>query len=131
MLRFVALLLALLMLGSCATIFAQDERSVMITSNPPGAEITVNGQPKGHTPVRIKVNDHERLQVSVTKEGFHNGGCYINTSIGARWVIMDVAFFWALFAPVIVDLVTGQRASLDTAYCTVNLSPRQASALNR
>lgn len=122
MVRQLAFTLSLLMLSSCATVFAKNTRSIMVTSNPPGAEITVNGVAKGLTPTRISVNDHQRLQVAIRKPGFHGGGCYVNTSIGAVWVIADLIFIAAVL-PLVIDLITNSWSSLDTSYCTVNLMP--------
>ncbi len=109
-------------LSSCATLFADDTRSIMVTSTPSGAEITVNGTARGVTPTRITVDDHERLSVTIRKEGFHSGGCYINTSVGAIWVILDVVLFYTV-VPLVVDLVTGDWSSLESEFCSVNLLP--------
>lgn len=123
MYRSIAFLLAVLTLSSsCATLFADDTRSVMITSNPPGAEITVNGSVRGVTPTRMTVNDHDRLVVTIRKAGFHPGGCYINTSIGAVWVILDLVLF-ATIAPLVIDLITSDWSSLESEFCSVNLLP--------
>lgn len=123
MLRSVAFLLAVSMLvSSCATLFAKDDRSVMITSSPAGAEITVNGKVRGVTPIRLKVDNHDRLAVTIRKEGFHPGGCYINTKIGAVWVILDLVLF-ATIVPLVVDLVTGDWSYLESEFCSVNLLP--------
>lgn len=112
------------MLSSCATLFADDSRSVMVTSSPSGAEITVNGTARGVTPMKISVNDHERLSVTIRKEGFHPGGCYINTSVDAIWVILDVALIWVV-VPLVVDLVTGDWSGLESEFCSVNLLPME------
>ena len=121
MFRSIALLLAVLMLSSsCATLFAKDTRSIMITSSPPGAEITVNGSVHGLTPTRISVDNQERLEVTIRKDGFHSAGCYINTKIGAIWVILDVVLI-GLVVPLVVDLVTGNWSSLESEFCSVNL----------
>lgn len=110
------------MVSACATIFASDTRSIMITSSPPGAEIRINGQPKGTTPARIAVSDHERLEVTIAKPGFKPGGCYINTSVQAVWIVVDVLLIYTV-VPLLVDLITGEWSSLDSEYCTVELAP--------
>lgn len=123
MLRSIAFLLSLsLALGSCATLLARDTRDILITSNPSGAEIYVNGRPSGLTPTRLPVNDHQRLEVTMSKPGFKPGGCYINTSVGAVWVIVDLLLIYTV-VPLLVDLVTGEWSSLNSEYCTVQLVP--------
>ncbi len=110
------------MLSSCATIFAKDTRSVMITSSPPGATIMVNGTEKGVTPTRLDVGNHDKLAVTLRKEGFHPGGCYINTSIDAIWVIADVILI-ATIAPLVIDILTGEWSTLKSEFCSVHLLP--------
>ncbi len=124
MLRILAFLLSISLLASCATVFARDTREVMITSNPPGAEIMVNGRPAGMTPARIPVNDHERLEVTMSMPGYKPAGCYINTSVGAVWVIVDLVLFYTI-VPLVIDLVTGEWSSLNSEYCTAQLVPMQ------
>ncbi len=122
MLRGIALLVAILAFSSCATILAKDTRSVVVTSNPAGAQILVNGAEIGTTPTRISVNDHNRLEIVIRKTGFHSGGCYINTSVRALWVILDVVLIYTI-VPLVVDLVTGEWSSLESEFCTVDLQP--------
>ena len=122
MLRQIAFLISLALLSSCATVLAEKTRSFVVTSSPPGAEIAVNGAPYGQTPQRINVPESERLVVTVRKDGFHNGGCYVNTKIGAVWLIADALFFW-LVVPLVVDFLTSNWSRLETGYCTVNLAP--------
>ncbi len=117
-----ALLAILLMASSCATVFAKDTRSVMVTSNPPGATIVVNGKEKGVTPTRLHVDNNNKLAITMRMEGFHPGGCYINTSIDAIWVIADLILI-ALVIPLAVDLLTSEWSSLKSEFCAVNLLP--------
>lgn len=120
-----ALFLCVTLLGSsCATVFAQDTRQVMVTSNPPGASITVNGKAMGTTPSHVVVNDHETLQISIRKKGYHGSGCYINVSIRTVWLVVDLLLIYTVL-PLAVDLITGEWASLDSRYCLVNLVPLQ------
>ena len=123
MLRHLALFLSLAILSSCATLFADKTRSVVVTSSPPGAEIVVNGAPSGQTPRRITVPENERLVVTVRKDGFHSGGCYVNTKIRPLWIIADAVLFW-LIVPLVVDFATNNWSRLESGYCTVNLSQR-------
>jgi hypothetical protein len=128
MVRQLALVVALFMLSSCAAVFAEDTRSVVVTSNPPGAEIYVNGVAYGVTPKRIPVDNHSQLAVSIRKDGFHGAGCFVNTKIRPIWLIGDLLLIWAFAIPLVVDLVTDSWSILESEYCTVNLAPhRQGS----
>lgn len=121
-LRVIIIAIIVCTMSACATIFAKDTRSIMITSNPSGAEIHIDGRAHGTTPTRIKVNDHERLEVTIVKQGFKPGGCYINTSVEAVWIVVDVLLIYTV-VPIVVDLITGEWSSLNSAYCTVQLAP--------
>ncbi len=123
MLRQLAFVVALFTLGSCAAVFAKDTRNVVVTSNPPGADIYLNGVPFGVTPQRIPVDNHTQLSVAIRKAGFHGGGCLVNTKIRPAWIIGDLLFIWAFAIPLIVDLVTDSWSTLESEYCTVNLAP--------
>ena len=125
MLRPLAFVVSLFMLSSCATVFAKHTRSILVTSNPPGAEIIVKGKSWGVTPVRLKVDNHKDLALTIRKEGFHGAGCIVNTKIRALWVIADVALIY-LLVPLVVDLVTNNWAQLESEFCTVNLLPRNS-----
>lgn len=122
MARIVALLTILFFASSCATLFADNSRVITVTSSPPGAQVSLNGQIAGVTPTRVTVNDHEKLVVSVRKEGFHPAGCYMNTSVQAVWVILDILLFYTV-VPLVVDLVTDNWSSLEGEFCTVRLLP--------
>ena len=45
-------------------------RTVEIDSDPPGAELVVNGQPAGVTPVKMSFRHHGTYRVELRKEGF-------------------------------------------------------------
>jgi len=123
MLRIIILTITLaLVSSSCATLFNDKRRSVVVTSSPAGASILVNGKPRGITPKRISVSDQESLTISMRLDGYHAGGCYINTSVEAVWLILDVVLI-ATVAPIVVDLITDNWSSLKSEFCSVNLLP--------
>lgn len=80
----------------------------------------------GITPTRITVDTHEKLVVSVRKQGYHPAGCYMNTSIEAIWLILDILLFYTV-VPLVVDLVTNNWSTLEGEYCTVRLMPLAGS----
>ncbi len=123
MLRSIALITLVLFASSCATLFAGNTKEIMVTSNPPGAYVTLNGQAAGVTPTRVTVDNHEKMVVGVQMQGYQPAGCYMNTSISFVWVVLDV--IWAL-VPLLVDAVTGNWYELEGDVCTIHLIPVQA-----
>ena len=61
LLVWAVLLASLPLLGGCATIFAPSTRDVGIITDPVGARISVNGEPVGVGPKRVRVPNDEPL----------------------------------------------------------------------
>lgn len=59
-----AFLLALLLLGACV------ERRLLVRTDPPGAEVKVNGEKVGRSPVRCPFDHYGKVLVEVEKPGY-------------------------------------------------------------
>lgn len=59
-----AFLVALLLLGACV------ERRLLVRTDPPGADVTVNGDRVGRSPVRLPFDHYGKFLVEVEKPGF-------------------------------------------------------------
>ncbi len=100
-------LLALLSFScSCAMLFNEKEVDVSIGSNPPGADIFIEGRNYGKTPATIKI-EPKNYTVVLTKEGYgstqlnieywataRNGKC-IADMIGTMLIIPYYSFYWS------------------------------------
>ena len=62
-----AALLAILIL---ATASGCVKRTLSITSDPPGAQVIINGQPAGETPVELAFRHHGTYRVEVRRRGY-------------------------------------------------------------
>lgn len=60
----VAILLALSLLGACV------ERRLLIRTDPPGADVTVNGEKVGRAPVQWRFDHYGKVLVEVEKPGY-------------------------------------------------------------
>jgi hypothetical protein len=60
----VAILLALSLLGACV------ERRLLVRTDPPGAEVTVNGEKIGRAPVQWRFDHYGKVLVEVEKPGY-------------------------------------------------------------
>lgn len=63
-------LAAWLPLSSCATIINQTKQSVAISSQPTNAEVTIDQQPAGHTPLVTRLKRKQNHIVTITLEGY-------------------------------------------------------------
>ena len=55
----------LFLLTSCATLFSPQPQAVPVNSQPAGAEVFVNGEPMGHTPVTLNLDARQTYEVSL------------------------------------------------------------------
>ena len=99
-----ALLVALLALSGCGTLFNEEQRVVTIESSPPGAQVEVDGKRVGRTPYEITVPNNRRTAVVVDLAGHKSSECDIVPQIEPLWIVLD---FWFLF-PLVVDAATGR-----------------------
>ena len=98
-------------LVGCATLFKQKSRTVPFDSDPQGAEIYINGNRMGKTPMPMNLSNLKSVTVTFKKEGYEDKTYIINTKVGAGWVILDCL---GGLIPVVIDAVTENWYSLDT-----------------
>jgi hypothetical protein len=109
---YLACLLAAVVLSfsGCATIFQGTSTEVDFSSDPSGAEVYVNGFPKGTTPIEPKLESKKTYNIEFRKEGFETRTYTITNHVQAGWVVLDVLFG---LVPVVVDAATGSWYKLD------------------
>ncbi len=56
-------------LSGCATLFSKSTRKVKVTSTPTGAEVIVDGTPRGQTPVTIELDNRKAHDIGIGKRG--------------------------------------------------------------
>jgi len=93
---------------SCAALFNSGGGRVSFMSNPSSAEVIVDGQSLGRTPVTLQLDRKQTHQVTIKKDGKVRN-YILNTKIGAGWIVLDVL---AGFVPIVVDAATGSWYSL-------------------
>ena len=108
--------------SGCATIFKGTNGRVDFMSTPPEAEVWVNGNLMGRTPLKLKLNVKEEYRIEFRKEGFQTEVSLIQNRVGAGWVILDVL---TGLVPVIIDAVTGAWYSLDQKNINAVLKAQQ------
>ena len=104
-------LMSVVSLVGCATLFKQKSRTVAFDSDPQGAEIYINGNRMGKTPMPMNLSNLKAVTVTFKKEGYDDKTYIINTKVGGGWVVLDCL---GGFIPVIIDAVTENWYNLDT-----------------
>jgi hypothetical protein len=119
---FGSLVIVVLLLASCATIFKGSTQKVNFGSDPSGAKVYINGQLMGTTPFELGLQSKHSYTIEFRKEGFQNKTVLITNSIGAGWIILDVLLG---LIPVIVDAATGDWMYLDQTNVNAALEAQQ------
>jgi hypothetical protein len=76
-----AAILALMLVGGCATIASGTTQVVTIDSNVPGADVAVNGMPVGRTPYTGPIKRGSTTTVSVTNGGYQPKTITLSTEV--------------------------------------------------
>lgn len=96
--------------SGCATLFSGTKDEVELSSEPAGAEVYVNGQKRGKTPISLKLKKGKEYNIEFKKNGFEDKLFQISYSLGAGWLILDIL---GGLIPVIVDAMTNAWNGLD------------------
>lgn len=100
---FCIMLIAVLSLSSCATLFTGTTQKLTITSDPPGADVVINGVNKGQTPVTVDVKKELSGQPIDLKKDGYNASQFSPTTTFNTTSILNI-FFPLGF---VVDALTG------------------------
>lgn len=93
----------------CATFIRGNTTTVTVRSDAPGAEVVVDGEPRGVTPFAM-VLDHTVDHDVVVRLGAAERGFRLVSSVEAGWVVLD--FFTTGIIGIAVDAVTGAWRAL-------------------
>ncbi|HUU05569.1 MAG TPA: PEGA domain-containing protein [Patescibacteria group bacterium] len=103
-------IISFLSLSGCATLFKGTSEKVNMESSPVRADVYVNGQFMGKTPMQLNLAVKRSYAIEFRAEGYQSRTYHINNRVGAGWVILDVLLG---LVPVIVDAATGAWYHLD------------------
>ena len=119
--RFLALVPSVVLLHGCAAILGSKTNNVVAVSEPPGAEVYVDGVRAGVTPDTIQVESKKSHTVAFRLPGFREESCTLTSSVDGGWVILDVLL--GGLVGVIVDAATSEWNELTKKSCSVVLTP--------
>ena len=101
---------------NCATIIHGTRQNIAFSSNPTGAEVSINGESKGKTPVIIKLKRNEDYIVKIQLSGYLPYEINVVKKVDA-WIIGNIIFGGLI--GLVVDAASGGM---------YKLSPEQVSA---
>jgi len=120
--KILALMLACLYFSSCATLFKGSSSKVDFNSDPKGAKVYVNGNYRGETPIRLKLESKRTYEIEFRKEEYKSKIFNITNHVGAGWIVLDIL---AGLVPVIIDAATGAWYELDQKNINAILEKQQ------
>lgn len=93
---------------NCAALFNSSGGTVSFASDPDGAEVIIDGQSLGTTPVTLELDRSTTHQVVIKKDGAEKS-YVLQNKVGAGWVVLDVL---GGLIPIVVDAATGSWYTL-------------------
>lgn len=120
------LVIFVFMLSNCATVFKGEYRDVKIDSEPHNAQVFVNGEFQGRTPLKLELRPDQSYTIEFKREGYKTEVRRIKNRIGVGWIVLDVI---CGVVPVLVDALTGAWYDFDQRYVNALLE-RQQSPVN-
>ena len=106
------MLFAVVMLSGCAAIFKGTSEEVNFYSKPSGAEVYVNGQYRGTTPIlNLKLKSDKNYFIEIKKDGFVTHTTTINSELSIGYLVLDVLFTGLI--GIVIDASTGAWYTFD------------------
>jgi hypothetical protein len=124
---YVATMCASVLLSACASIMHGTHQSIAIASEPYRAKVSIDGKPRGLTPLIDTLSRRSRHVVRIELEGYEPFETTL-TRTGSGWGWGNLAF--AALAPValVIDILGGGIFTLTPDQVTPELTRRSASA---
>ena len=95
--------------AGCATLLRGPTTMVTVRSDVPGAEVLVDGEVRGATPVVLAL-EHRASHNILVRHGAVARAYRLESTVGLGWIVLDLVL--TSLVGVIVDAVTGAWSSL-------------------
>ena len=125
--KHMVLLLALPLLPACATVMSGRHQKVAIQSEPPGAQVTVDGHAAGKTPLVTKLTRGGRHEITVHREGYLDDTRM--TGEGFNWWFAGNVLIGGLIG-MVTDMATGAAYCVDPDSIQVRLLEAPGSTMS-
>lgn len=113
----------------CASITASRSEPFSVVSEPPGAEVRLNGSVVGRTPTRVDIpRQMSSPLIEVGQPGYSTEACHITHSAGGGYVAADVVLCVLFFPIGCVSFIdaNGSWNELVENRCAVSLKSQAA-----
>ena len=112
------LLMVMVLISGCSTLYGKNDRHINITSEPPGAELYMDGVQYSKTPAIILMPyvGAGALKLTLKKQGFKDQTVFIETdfqNVGWYNIIIPLGF--------LIDLGAGYMFKIDPNYTNLNI----------
>lgn len=114
--KLIPLVLATLFLASCATIMRRDtQQDVTFTTVPPNAEVFIDGESVGVSPVTTNIDTKKTYRISYELEGYPTQSYELQGNVMPKYVVGDIAIGAGVagFIPLIIDHKTNKWRGFD------------------
>lgn len=111
-------------LGGCAAIFSSGPTVLTFQSTPAGAQVLVNGVPRGTTPLVLELHADDEQIVTFRREGCRDVTVPLETHVQAGFVVLDIL---AGIIGIAVDAGTGEWKEFNerTPYAQLDCTGRE------
>ncbi|MFW6201466.1 MAG: PEGA domain-containing protein [Gemmatimonadota bacterium] len=110
---------------ACGALFNSGPAQVAVNSTPGGADIFVDGQRMGQTPMILELTKSDNHTVELRREGYRPLSFNLNRQVSAGYVILDVL---GGLVPIVIDAATGSWYTLSESNIEGTLQPDSAGA---
>jgi len=110
---------------ACAAVLGSHQKTFDLQSTPQSADVYLDGNRLGATPLRVKLDNHKNYTFVYRKEGYKDASCTLTKSTGAGWVIFDVV---TGLVPIVIDAATNSWSQTQGSHCTGSLEQLPTTA---
>ena len=121
-----ASLLAVVFASGCATLFQGTHEEIMVESDPPGAQVSVNDGRNGTTPYSMKVGRDDDISIHVSKPGYAPTDISDESHMAWGYFISD--FFFTGLVGLAVDGLDGAMFYHNQTMVSAHLEPMYAQS---
>lgn len=120
--RIILTLILTFGLAGCGALFNGGPAKVAFNSEPSGADVIINGNRYGQTPLVVDLSKQESHTISFRMDGYEEVVRTLNHKVSGTYVVLDVL---GGLLPVVVDAATGSWYVLESDNVNVSMA-RQA-----
>jgi hypothetical protein len=118
--RTLVLTAVLFVLTGCAAVLGSKQKDFDLHSTPQGADVFLDGNRLGTTPVKVKLSNQAEHTFVFKKEGYKDATCTLAKGTGAGWVVFDVL---TGLVPIVIDAATNSWSQTKGSTCSGALEP--------